>query len=55
MAYRFYVTDSLQYIPQQRYTTKRFYDIIYAKPEDTRTGDEIAVDVIKKAGLSFGG
>lgn len=55
MAYRFYITDALQNIPQNKYNVKRFYDIINPKPEDNRSGDEIAVDVISKLGLSFGG
>ena len=32
---------------------KRLSDIIYPDPADTRTGDEVAVDVIKAAGLTF--
>ena len=51
MTYRIYVTDSLQYIPQGKYTTVRFYDMIYPKPEDNRSAEEIAADVIAKAGL----
>lgn len=54
MAYRLYVTDSLQNIPQQKFMTKRFADVIINKPEDTRTGDEIAAEVIAKAGLTLG-
>lgn len=50
-AYRIFVTDALDYIPQNKYHTTRFADIVYFKNEDTRTGDEIALDVIKKAGL----
>lgn len=55
MAYRFYVADSLQNIPQNQYTTKRLYDIIYGKEDEIIDGDEIAADIIKRAGLSFGG
>lgn len=29
----------------------RWLDLIDAKPKDARTGDEIAADIIKKAGL----
>ena len=32
----------------------RFADLIEKRKIDTRTGDEIAFDVIEKAGLSFG-
>jgi hypothetical protein len=55
LAYRFYVTDALQNIPQNRYNPKRFYDILYPRPEDDRSGDEIAAEVIRNAGLHFGG
>ena len=54
-AYRYYVTDSLQNIPRNKYTTKRFYDIIHPKPIDNKSGDEIAAEVIRAAGLTFGG
>ena len=56
MAYRFYVADSLQNIPQNQYTKRRLYDIIYGDVEEQEVnGDEIAVDIMKRAGLSFGG
>lgn len=29
----------------------RYYDLVNKPEEDTRTGDEIVLDVIKKAGL----
>lgn len=35
------------------YIQARYIDIIKPKPKDTRTGDEIAADVIKKAGLKL--
>lgn len=53
MAYRFYITNSLQNIPQNKYCTTSFSEIIKPKKVDQRSGDEIALDVIKKAGLSF--
>lgn len=34
------------------YLTKRYTEIIHPIPEETRTGDEIAEDVIRRAGLS---
>ena len=53
--YRFYVADSLQNIPQNKHIQTSLYEFIY-KPEpiDERTGDEIAADVISRAGLVFG-
>lgn len=55
MTYRFYIADTLQNIPQNKYIGKRLYDIMYPKQEDTRSGDEIAADVINRLGLKFGG
>lgn len=31
--------------------TKRYYDFMHPPKEDTRTGDEIVDDIIKRAGL----
>ena len=54
MAYRNYVTRSLQLIPQNSHIIASFDEILHPEQIDTRTGDEIAEDVITKAGLSFG-
>lgn len=35
------------------YDPPRYIDIIEPKPQDNRTGAEIAADVIKKAGLKI--
>lgn len=51
MAYRIYVTSALQNIPQQKYTTVSFYDMLYPKPVDNRSAEDIAAEVIKKGGL----
>lgn len=55
MAYRFYVTNSLQNIPQNKYCSVPFGEILNPKPRDDRSGDEIAMDIINKAGLKLGG
>lgn len=58
--YREYVTDALYSISQSTarqsgaYMEKRFLYLIHPELEDRRTGDEIAVEVIKKAGLIYG-
>lgn len=52
-AYRIYVTKSLQLSPQSKYITASYSDIMKPQKEDTRTGDEIARDIIKLAGLRF--
>ena len=53
-AYRVYVTDCLKLISENTGNISlklRYYDIIQPKKEDTRTGDEIVEDIIKRAGL----
>ena len=58
LAYRIYVTDCLRMVAentaklsQGTYTATRFYDIINQKPVDNRTGEEIAANIIKQAGI----
>ena len=58
LAYRIYVTDCLRMVAentakmtQGAYTVARFYDIINPKPVDNRNGEEIAADIIKRAGI----
>lgn len=43
------MTDSLQVLTRAR---ERYLDWISPKPAETRTGEEIAADVIQKAGLT---
>lgn len=57
-AYRVYVTDCLKLIAENtanisrgQYMKSRYYDIIHPAKVDTRTGDEIVEDIIKRAGL----
>ena len=57
-AYRVYVTDCLKLIAENtanisrgQYMKSRYYDIIHPAKFDTRTGDEIVEDIIKRAGL----
>ena len=58
LAYRIYVTDCLRMvaentakISQGSYTATRFYDIINTKQVDNRIGNEIAADIVKRAGI----
>lgn len=53
-AYRFYVTKSLQLMPQNKYITASYQDVLKPKKIDTRSGDEIAADIMERAGLKFG-
>lgn len=48
------MTDSLRAAPQSMYLVRRFEDILYPKPEDERTAEEIAEEVIKRAGIKMG-
>ena len=58
LAYRIYVSDCLRIISentaklsQGTYKAARFHDIINQKPIVNRTGEEIAADIIKRAGI----
>lgn len=62
--YKAYVTDALQVLTKNTgravgeglSLTKRWYDVVTgAAKVDKRTGSEIAADIVKRAGLSFGG
>lgn len=50
-AYRAFVTDSIPLAVQQKYLVNRWVDAVERKPVDDRTGDEIAADIILRAGL----
>lgn len=58
VAYRAYITDILMVVTENTakyaggsYVTTKFTDIINPAPIDTRTGGEVAADIIKRAGL----
>ena len=58
LAYRIYVSDCLRIISENTakvgggsYITAKFADIINPKPVDNRTGEEMAADIIKLAGI----
>lgn len=44
-----YIADSLFYSAQDRRLVTRFDDLF--KPKETRSGDEIAADIIERCGL----
>ena len=54
-AHRFYLGKSLQLIPQNKWLKNDYF--YFVNPEkhakDTRTGDQIAADIMKRAGLHF--
>lgn len=53
MTYRFYISNSLQNIPQNKYTVSTLYDLLYNEYKENLTGDDVAVNVIQRAGLTF--
>lgn len=52
-AYRVYLTESIRLAVQSRYIATPYLELVRgaAEPADTRSGDEIAADVIDKLGL----
>lgn len=53
-AYRIYVTKSLQLAPQNKYVRMSYNEALKPQKVDNRGGDEIAMDIISRAGLKFG-
>ena len=51
--FRVYVAECLHLEPQGKYLTEHYYDIITPKKVDNRSADEIAADIIRKAGLKI--
>lgn len=58
LAYRIYVCDCLRMATENTakmgggsYIAVKFSDIINPNPVDNRTGEEIAADIIKRAGI----
>lgn len=49
--YRVYVSDALYWQGQNKTLNKRWVELIEQKPVDTRTPEEIATDIIARAGL----
>lgn len=54
--YEVYVTDLLRAMAQGwgASVPRRFWDILHPQPEDSRTAEEIAADIMDRMGLSFG-
>lgn len=53
--FKYYVTDLLKCVTEYcgADVARRYYDIVNVSRNDTQTGDEIAVGVIKRAGLKL--
>ena len=55
VAYKFYMSDLLFFQARGKTQEKRFADLFFNKEKiDPRSADEIALDVIKRAGLHVG-
>ena len=52
-AWRCYVADSLQMLPENKHFVEKYSTRYAPKPADDRPGDEIAADVIQKLGLKI--
>jgi hypothetical protein len=44
-----YVTNSLRLIPQSKYISKTYHELL--TPEKEKTGEEIVIDIITRHGL----
>lgn len=53
LSYRIYTTDMLRVVAmgQRVQSVQRYAELIDHAPKDTRSGDEIAADVIQRCGL----
>ena len=47
-AYRVYMSDSFYLYSEQKRMSQRFIEFLNPLPQDNRTGDEIAVDILAK-------
>ena len=52
MAYKIYISDTLYHQNRNQMLNMRYTDLLN-RHVDNRSGDEIALDVIKTAGLRF--
>ena len=51
--FRYYVANSIQGIPENKYIPATLYEIDHPQPEDNRDAGEIILDVMKRGGLVF--
>ena len=52
-AYRICVTESLRIIPQQRWFTKSYLELLKPQQIETRSGKEVAEEVAEKLGTKI--
>lgn len=53
LTYRTYIAETLYQYTRGNGLNVHLMDVIHPKPVDNRSGDEIALDVISKAGLTL--
>lgn len=51
--YRIYVSDTLYYQGQNKVLNVRYFDLVNPPKDETRSGDEIALEVINRIGLKI--
>lgn len=51
--YRFFVTEQLRMIPQNKYIQKSILEILEPEEQDNRTAEQIIDDVLEHAGLEL--
>jgi len=51
--YRFYIAKELQLVPQSKWLIKGLDEILGETETDSRSAEEIADDIIERAGLIF--
>lgn len=51
--YRIFVSESLRLAPQHKCLAKKYTDFLKPQKIDNRSGEQIASDVMKNAGLKF--
>lgn len=52
-AYRIFVAESIRLAPQGKAFSRSYLEFVKPHEVDTRSGDDIASDIIAKAGLFF--
>lgn len=50
-SYRVFMTDSFRLLGENKALTQRWADLFIEEEKDTRSGDEIVLDVLKRSGL----
>ena len=49
--YRYYVADSLRFIPENKHYSKSLREILNPAPVDNRSVEEITEDICRRAGI----